>query len=131
MPRVIRTDSRILLVDDNEAARDPIAANLREHCHRVDAAEDVTGALATLDGGGFAVVVSDIIMPGGMDGIGLACEIHRRWPAVPVILVSGYAASAGEARAIGVPVLLKPPELGRLVDAIRMEIESASPACRA
>ena len=51
------------------------------------------------------------------------------WPAMPVILVSGYAASAGEARASGVPILMKPLELGRLVDAIRMEIDTASRRC--
>jgi CheY-like chemotaxis protein len=81
-----------------------------------------------LDDGDFAAVVCDIIMPDGMDGIGLAREIRRRWPAMPVILVSGYAASAGDARALGVPVLLKPLELARLVDAVRVEIAAASRA---
>ena len=47
---------------------------------------------------------------------------------MPVILVSGYAASAGDARALGVPVLLKPLELARLVDAVRVEIAAASRA---
>ena len=106
--------------------RELTVANLREHFARVDAAGDAAEALALLEGGGVAAVVSDIVMPGGMDGLGLAREIRRRWPAVPVILVSGYAASAGEARALGVPVLLKPLEIGRLVDAIRMEIDAAA-----
>ncbi len=119
-------DCRILLVDDNEAVRELTIANLREHFARVDAAGDAAEALALLEGGGVAAVVSDIVMPGDMDGLGLAREIRRRWPAVPVILVSGYAASAGEARALGLPVLLKPLEIGRLVDAIRMEIDAAA-----
>jgi signal transduction histidine kinase/ActR/RegA family two-component response regulator len=119
-------DCRILLVDDNEAVRELTIGNLREHFARVDAAGDAAEALALLEGGGVAAVVSDIVMPGDMDGLGLAREIRRRWPGVPVILVSGYAASAGEARALGVPVLLKPLEIGRLVDAIRMEIDAAA-----
>jgi signal transduction histidine kinase/ActR/RegA family two-component response regulator len=127
-PRVTWTDLRILLVDDNAAVRELTAANLREHFSRVDAAADATEALALLDDGDFAAVVCDIIMPDGMDGIGLAREIRRRWPAMPVILVSGYAASAGDARALGVPVLLKPLELARLVDAVRVEIAAASRA---
>ncbi len=130
-PRTSPSMCRILLVDDNDAVRDLTAANLREQFEHVDEAADAAHALALLEGGGFAAVVSDIIMPGGMDGIGLAREIRRRWPAVAIILASGYAASAGEARALGVPVLLKPLDLGRLADALRMEIESAAHARRA
>jgi signal transduction histidine kinase len=127
-PRTAATPGRILLVDDNDAVRDLTAVNLREQFARVDEAANAAAALALLEGGGFAAVVSDIIMPGGMDGLALAREIRRRWPGLPVILVSGYAASAGEARALDVPVLLKPLDPARLADAIRLEIESGARA---
>ncbi len=38
-----------------------------------------------------SLVVTDIHMPGSMDGLGLAQEIWRRWPTLPVILTLGDA----------------------------------------
>ena len=127
-PRTTPAPCRILLVDDNDAVRNLTAINLCEQFAQVDEAADAAAALALLKGGDFAAVVSDIIMPGGMDGLALAREIRRRWPGLPVILMSGYAASAGEARALGVPVLLKPLDLARLANAVRLEINSAARA---
>jgi signal transduction histidine kinase len=128
LPPGARTTSRILLVEDNDAVRDLTATNLREFFAGVDEAADADTALAMLAGGGFDAVVSDIVMPGALDGVGLAREIRRRWPGMPIVLVSGYAASVGEARELGVPVLSKPLELERLADAVRMQMEAAAHA---
>ncbi|WBM44715.1 response regulator [Pseudomonas putida] len=38
-----------------------------------------------------ALVITDIHMPGRMDGLGLAQVVWRRWPTLPVILTSGQA----------------------------------------
>lgn len=38
-----------------------------------------------------AVLVSDVHLGPGMDGIALAAEAHRRWPGLRVVLVSGIA----------------------------------------
>jgi signal transduction histidine kinase/ActR/RegA family two-component response regulator len=114
--------TRILLVDDNAAVREMTALSLREHFDQVDEAANAASALAMLEAGGFSAVVSDIVMPGATDGIGLAREIRRRWPELGIVLVSGYAASAGEARALAVPVLAKPLEPGRLALTVRQEI---------
>jgi signal transduction histidine kinase len=127
-PPGARRASRVLLVEDNDVVRDLTAANLREFFAGVDAAADADTALAMLAGGGFDAVVSDLVMPGALDGVGLAREIRRRWPGMPIVLVSGYAASAGEARELGVPVLSKPLELERLADAVRMQMEAAAHA---
>jgi signal transduction histidine kinase len=129
-PPVARPATRILLVEDNDAVRDLTAANLREHFDQVDEAANATAALAALERHRFDAVVSDIVMPGALDGLGLMREIRRRWPAMPIVLLSGYATSIAEARDLGVPVLTKPLELGRLADAVRMKIAAAPPLNR-
>jgi DNA-binding NtrC family response regulator len=42
-------------------------------------------------GGRLDLIVSDIKMPGDMDGVDLAYSIRHSYPAVPVVLISGYA----------------------------------------
>jgi DNA-binding NtrC family response regulator len=41
----------------------------------------------------FDIVLSDVVMPGDMDGLGLARELRRRHPALPVVLISGYSSA--------------------------------------
>ena len=76
------------------------------------------------------LVFSDIVMAGEMNGLGLARHIRQRWPAVPVLLATGYSR---EAEAIGdeFPVLAKPYQLGELGRAIQAAVEPPlSPAER-
>ncbi len=72
-------------------------------------------------------VMTDIIMPGEMDGIGLALTIQERWPALPVLLVSGYSERAAEAQARGFPVLNKPYSLPDVERRLRVLVD-ATPA---
>ncbi len=65
----------------------------------------------------FDLVVSDIVMPGGMNGIELAEELRHRRPGLPIVLVSGYAASAS-AVPEQFPVLRKPFRLEQLAQTI-------------
>jgi len=39
----------------------------------------------------FDVVLSDIVMPGGMDGIALARQLRVRYPQLPLVLISGFS----------------------------------------
>ena len=55
------------------------------------------------------LVLSDIMMPGGMDGVALVREMRLRQIHLPVLLVSGVAAAARrEAEKEGIPLLAKP-----------------------
>jgi len=38
-------------------------------------------------------VLSDVVMPGDMDGLGLAHELSTRYPTLPVVLISGYSSA--------------------------------------
>jgi len=117
----------VLLVDDNDAVRATTAAYLRECGLSVIEAPDAVHALEMLQSARVEAVMSDIIMPGDMDGISLAQTIRARWPALPILLVSGYSERAAEAQARGFPVLSKPYSLPDVERRLRVLVEQ-SPA---
>jgi CheY-like chemotaxis protein len=84
---------------------------------RVSAAEE---ALARFDDGFEPdLVLSDIMMPGGMNGVELARELKRRRPELPVLLTSGYAAAVRDFKASeDLPILQKPYSLEALEQAL-------------
>jgi DNA-binding LytR/AlgR family response regulator len=52
-------------------------------------------------------VFSDIVMPGTIDGVGLAREIRSRYPDLPVLLTTGYS-DAAQAAPADLRILRKP-----------------------
>ncbi len=53
-------------------------------------AVDADEAVAILESrSDVALLLTDIQMPGSMDGLGLARSVHKRWPPIRIILVSG------------------------------------------
>jgi two-component system NtrC family sensor kinase len=58
-------------------------------------------------------------MPGGMNGLELAHAIRRLYPAMPVLLATGYSDSGRDAVQQGVVVLPKPFDLAGLEQALR------------
>lgn len=81
----------ILIVDDDSAVRMMLARLLRTQGYEVLQASDARAAHQVLESGPPDLVISDIVMP-GESGIELRRNIARRWPEVPVILISGYSA---------------------------------------
>jgi signal transduction histidine kinase/CheY-like chemotaxis protein len=115
---------RVLLVEDNEEVAAGTEALLSMMNHDVTHVFNADGAIAILDtarrdtanGGAlpFDVVLSDIHMPGKLNGIDLA-EILQTWtPRVPVILVTGYAEELDRAREVDARVLSKPFDIALL-----------------
>jgi CheY-like chemotaxis protein len=80
---------RLLVVDDNEMNRDVLTRRLRKHGHEVATAENGLAALEMLGGGGFDLVLLDVMMP-ELDGR----EALARMKAdeslrhIPVIMIS-------------------------------------------
>ena len=81
-----------LVVDDEPSVRKFITAVLQNNGFQTLEAKNGVHALELLRklGGAVDLVVSDIQMP-LMDGIALACSVRAEFPAIPVILVSGYS----------------------------------------
>ncbi|GAB2595424.1 PAS domain-containing protein [Ramlibacter solisilvae] len=67
------------------------------------------------------VVLSDIMMPGGMSGLELAREIRRRQPGLPVVLTTGYSEATAGAGSAEFRLLLKPYSLDGLWKALSVQ----------
>ncbi len=108
----------ILLVDDDPTVRDIVAGLLRGWGHRVIVAANANEALVVLDGPeALDLMLSDVVMPPGMDGTELARQAARMRPGLPVLLASGFAAHAvGNPAALGpdVGMIAKPFAIGEL-----------------
>ena len=116
----------VLLVEDNADVAEVGADYFRQLGYRVRSVANAQAALATLRlDNDVDLVFSDILMPGGMNGLDLAREIGARFPTIPVLLTTGYSASAQDAVRQGVVVLQKPYELESLRRNIREVVELA------
>ncbi|AWU97374.1 response regulator [Azospirillum ramasamyi] len=108
----------VLLVDDDATVRDMVAGLLRGWGHRVIAASNANEALVILDGPEpLDLMLSDVVMPPGMDGTELARQAARMRPGLPVLLASGFAAHAvGNPAAFGpeVAMIAKPFSIDEL-----------------
>ena len=84
---------------------------------RVSTAAAALGALA--DGRTVDLLFTDVLMPGGMDGLALAREAGRRRPGLPVLLTAGYTGVGASAVPLELPVLRKPYKLQDLAQALQ------------
>jgi PAS domain S-box-containing protein len=85
-------EGTVLLVDDEDAVRGPAAERLRELGCRVIEAPDGPAALRLLDGGLRPdLLITDVGLPGGMDGRISAEAAQARQPGLPVLFITGYA----------------------------------------
>ncbi|MGF6701717.1 signal transduction histidine kinase/CheY-like chemotaxis protein [Paraburkholderia sp. MM5496-R1] len=116
---------RVLLVEDNEEVAAGTEALLQMMGHQVTCVFNADTGLRVLDDARakrastgeplpFDLVLSDIHMPGKMNGIDLAEAVLRFDPQLPVILVTGYAEELDRARHANVRVLSKPFDIGLL-----------------
>ncbi|CAG1011225.1 Transcriptional regulatory protein KdpE [Anaerolineae bacterium] len=80
----------ILVVDDEENLCAIIADALTSHGYQVRTASNPQDALRACEHDVFALALIDLKMPGPLDGIGLLTEIHKRWPQIIVIVMTGY-----------------------------------------
>jgi CheY-like chemotaxis protein len=74
-----------------------------------------------------ALLLTDIILPGGITGIDLARQARRRWPDLPILFMSGFADPSlvpDDFRA-NTRLLMKPFRVGQLSDAIVFALAGA------
>jgi two-component system cell cycle response regulator CpdR len=84
--------ARILIAEDEESVRSLVCRALTQDGHDVVAAADGAEAIDVLlrEAGRFDLILTDIKMP-VMDGIALALAAAREFPALPILLMTGYA----------------------------------------
>lgn len=81
----------IALIEDDPHVRIPLAHGLGEAGYKVIAATNGPDGLALLQGHNIDVAVVDVILPGQIDGIGIARQAKQHHPELKVILMSGGA----------------------------------------
>ncbi|HYG41582.1 MAG TPA: ATP-binding protein, partial [Bordetella sp.] len=110
----------VLLVEDNSDVATLTADMLVQLGYDVTTATSASAALGALaDGLDVNLVLSDIMMPGGISGMQLAREIRKRSPGLPVMLTTGYpGAEARCAEAEGIPLVPKPYRMEDLAKTI-------------
>jgi len=85
------TGRRVLLVEDDRAVSAVAMDMLTSFGLHVVAVENADQALIALEASTFDLMLSDIVMPGGMSGVDLAHVAAGRWPDMHIVLTSGYA----------------------------------------
>ncbi|WP_300296792.1 response regulator [Ferrovibrio sp.] len=121
---------RILVIDDNAEFCSILQAHLTTNGHRVEITQDGDHGLRLLEDGRFDLVLTDILMP-QRDGIEILRQVKQRWPALPVIAVSGGGWLAAEdllamAGRLGADRVMQKPvrreDLLNAVDAVLREV---------
>jgi PAS domain S-box-containing protein len=120
---IVPGNGTVLVVEDNAEVGDVTASLVEQLGYRTMRAESATDALNMLQRGDkIDLVLSDVVMPGGMNGIALAQEIGNHYPHIAILLTSGYSDVAQTARS-QVAILRKPFQLTALEKSIREALE--------
>lgn len=126
-----RSDRKtILLVDDDSIVRESVAEMLDTLGYRVLEAHDGRAALKILHSDSHIdLLLTDVVMPGGMGGQQLAEDGRRIRPGLPVLLASGYAkglAERGDAAGTAINLLFKPFSMNQLETKLRETLAGTS-----
>ena len=95
--------ANVCVIDDQAMMRDSLKETLTGQDHKVCTFASSHEALTTIRQQSFDVVLSDLRLPGGMDGVGLLREMRRLGIDVPVVLMTAHASveTAVEAMKLG------------------------------
>jgi CheY-like chemotaxis protein len=109
----------VLLVEDESLIAGLITEALADHGYNCLEARDAHEAMAIAESGArIDLVVTDIGLPGGIDGLTLAAHLRSRLPGLKVLFASGHA-DADAVHAQGAPMLQKPFDMHRLIVEVR------------
>ena len=115
----------VLVVEDEPDVRTIVRRQLESLGHRVLVAEAATEALLLIQGPGAPdLLLTDVVLKTGINGIDLAQAAREARPGLPIIFMSGYTAvpeAQQRIRDTGAPLLSKPfttPQLERAVNAV-------------
>jgi PAS domain S-box-containing protein len=113
---------RILVVEDEASVRSTVRRQLEALGHTVLVAENAAEARRILEGDDAPeVLLTDVVLGSGMNGIDLAEAAREKKPGMPVIFMSGYTAVPEAQKRIhdsGAPLLSKPATLSQLERAL-------------
>jgi DNA-binding NtrC family response regulator len=94
----------VLVVEDERRLREMLLASLQEMGMTPTGAPTAEGALKLLGQGSFAVALIDLNLP-GMSGMEFCEIVHRRWPAIQMVILTGFGDIEAAKRAIRLDVV--------------------------
>ena len=126
-----RADEKVLVVEDDAAVRQVIVAQLQRLGYAIGAAEHGGQAIAMLEEDpGYALLLTDLVMPGGWTGTALAEQAQSLRPGLCVLYMSGYtsieAAGHGVLADKDATLLTKPIRRTCLAQAVRTALDAQS-----
>jgi CheY-like chemotaxis protein len=121
-----------LVVEDKDDVRKMAVVLLDSLGYRPVATDSAAAAMELLNSGAeFDLLFTDIMMPGEMNGIGLAGEIRRRFPFMPIVFTSGFSnpeATHADAAALGATIISKPYRKAALAECLRAALATRKDA---
>ena len=121
-------NQQILIVEDEPAMCDLLTSFFSEKAYKVDTVQDGEHAIARLEEHDYALVITDIKLP-GMSGLELLARIRVDWPEVAVIIMTAFSSisSAVEAMKLGAEDYIgKPFQLDELGITVEKALERRS-----
>jgi CheY-like chemotaxis protein len=114
----------ILVVEDELFVRMFISDALRDAGYRVLEAFNGDEAVEILHSGAHVdLVLSDVRMPGAIDGMGLLAFIKENYPALPVVISSGHLNPTLALASGAIRFLSKPYQVDEALDLIKSELD--------
>jgi CheY-like chemotaxis protein len=109
----------VLVVEDEPLVREYVSDILGQSGFDVIAASSAEEALSRIAEGGVCAVVSDVAMPGRLDGFELARRVREECPRTGVVLVSGVMEPSKAHLPGGVRFMAKPVKASTLLRLVR------------
>jgi len=118
---------RILIVEDDDGVREIPVAILGAHGYHVTEARDGMEAIKLLKQLEFDLLFTDVVLPGGVNGVDIAEEAQRLQPGIRVLYTTGYSENAvvhdGKLDE-GVELLSKPYRRNELLEKVRAQLDT-------
>jgi CheY-like chemotaxis protein len=110
---------KVLVVEDEPIIRLGIVSSIEDAGYAVVEAASADEAISLLARDSeVAVIVTDVDMPGSMDGIRLAHYVRRRWPPIQMLVISGKIGVIPGELPSGVRFMSKPYQEPQLLSTI-------------
>jgi len=82
--------AHLLIVDDDPNTLASLSRAFRLAGHEATVCDNAARAVELLRTESFDVILSDVVMPGKLDGYDLARVVRERWPSIKIVLTSGF-----------------------------------------
>ena len=118
----------ILIVEDEPMIRDFVQEILEfEGGFRTESVENADQALEYLEkyAGDVSLLLTDVRMPGSMDGIALANKVATKWSGMPIVVMSGHGTPGSDQLPPDILFIAKPWTISQLLDGVNDTLDAS------